>query len=116
MAQGLQRSERRRDRAPDDLLGTKAMSRPTFNRSDTLLGVCEALGQDLGFNAQWLRVALCLGLFWSPTGVIAAYLLMGAAVYTARWLTPAKKVATVAPATEPAAINDDDSVELAKAA
>lgn len=92
------------------------MSRPTFNRSDTLLGVCEALGQDLGFNAQWLRIALCLGLFWSPTLVIAAYLVVGVGVYTARWLTPAKTAAVVEPATEPAATNDDETVELAKAA
>lgn len=92
------------------------MSQSTFNRSDTLLGVCEALGQDLGFNAQWLRVALCLGLFWSPMGVIAAYLAVGVAVYMARWLTPAKTRAAAEPAAEPAAINDDETVELAKAA
>jgi phage shock protein C len=92
------------------------MSRPTFNRADTLLGVCEALGQDLGFNAQWLRIALCLGLFWSPIAVISGYLLVGAAVYTARWLTPAKPVAVAEPIAEPAAINDDETMELAKAA
>jgi phage shock protein PspC (stress-responsive transcriptional regulator) len=92
------------------------MSQSTFNRSDTLLGVCEALGQDLGFNAQWLRVALCLGLFWSPMGVIAAYLAVGVAVYAARWLTPAKTRAAAEPVAEPAAINDDETVELAKAA
>ena len=28
-------------------------------RNDTILGVCEALGQDFGINPTWLRVAFC---------------------------------------------------------
>ena len=50
----------------------------TLFREDTLLGVCEALGQDFGFNAQYLRIALAVALFWHPVGVVAAY--AGAAV------------------------------------
>ena len=86
----------------------------TFNRSDTLLGICEAIGQDLGFNAQWLRVALAIGVFWSPVAMIALYAALGVAVWTARALTPVRAVAV---AREPVvAGNDDEVVALAEAA
>ena len=35
-------------------------------RNDTILGVCEAIGQDFGFNPTWLRIAFCLPVFWNP--------------------------------------------------
>jgi len=65
-------------------------------RNDTLLGVCEAIGQDFGFNANILRVALAIGLFWSPVAMIALYLGLGAAVAVSRWFFPgtARKTAT----------------------
>ena len=92
------------------------MSGSTFNRADTLFGICEALGEDLGFNAQWLRVALAMGVFWSPTVMIATYLLLGVAVWTARALTPDRSVAPVAAREPVAAGNDDEAVVLARAA
>ena len=34
-------------------------------RSDTILGVCEALGQDFGFNPTYLRIALASLVLWN---------------------------------------------------
>lgn len=90
------------------------MSASTFDRSDTLLGICEAIGQDLGFDAQWLRIALAVGVFWSPVAMIALYAALGVAVWVARAVTPARPGVAVR---EPvAAENDDEVVALAKAA
>lgn len=76
-------------------------------RNDTLLGVCEAIGQDFGFNANWLRIALAIGLFWSPAGMIALYFGLGAAVAASRWFFPARPVQarrTGSPAEEQSAL------------
>jgi hypothetical protein len=35
-------------------------------RNDTILGVCEAIGQDFGINPNWLRVAFCVPIYWNP--------------------------------------------------
>jgi phage shock protein C len=59
-----------------------------FLRNDTILGVCEAIGQDFGFNANWLRVALCAALFFSPVAAVAAYFGLGALVAVTRWVAP----------------------------
>lgn len=57
-------------------------------RGDTLLGVCEAIGQDLNFNPTWLRVAFA-GLFlWNPEVVVAGYLGLGIVVALTRWIFP----------------------------
>ena len=55
-------------------------------RSDTLLGVCEAIGQDFGFNPTYLRLAFIAPLFVAPTAAIAAYLGLGAVVAATRLL------------------------------
>ncbi|MBV9932539.1 MAG: PspC domain-containing protein [Alphaproteobacteria bacterium] len=48
--------------------------KPTLlTRDDTVLGVCQALGQDFGFNPLFLRVPLAVGLLWNPVAVIAIY-------------------------------------------
>lgn len=67
-------------------------------RNDTFLGVCEAIGQDLGFNANFLRVPLAVLILWNPLVVIASYLVLGCAVALSRWLFPAtiRQAATVA--------------------
>lgn len=71
-----------------------------FNRSDTLLGVCEALGEDFGFNADWLRLVLAVLLLVNPVAVIAGYCAVGALVALSRWLAPnpRPKAAVAAPA------------------
>ena len=57
-------------------------------RNDTILGVCEALGQDLGINPTWLRVAFCLPVFWNPVAVISAYFAIGLVVAATRYAFP----------------------------
>jgi phage shock protein C len=57
-------------------------------RDDTLLGVCQSLGEDFGFNPNWLRVALGVGLLWSPVGVISLYAALAVMLAVARWVFP----------------------------
>lgn len=87
-----------------------------FLRNDTIFGVCEGIGQDLGFHPNWLRVALCILLFLSPVGAIAVYLGLGIMVFSARMLFPSK-ASTAAPAValSPAdpANNDGESLPVA---
>jgi phage shock protein C len=63
-------------------------------RSDTMLGVCEALGQDFGFNANYLRIALASLVLWDLYAAIGIYLALGVVVAVARWLAPAPRPAT----------------------
>lgn len=77
----------------------------TLNRADTMLGVCQALGQDFGFDPLWLRLAFAAGLFWNTGAMIAGYLALAAAIGVARWLTPARVTAPTA--TAPTIANDD---------
>jgi phage shock protein PspC (stress-responsive transcriptional regulator) len=89
-----------------------------FNRPDTLFGVCEGVGQDFGFNPNYLRVALAVAMIWNPVAVIATYALLGIAVAVSRWIAPAP-VAASAPALEFASSegdNDEEAVPVAKAA
>ena len=80
-------------------------------RSDTFLGVCEAIGRDLGFHPNWLRVALSLGMFFSPLGAILTYLGLGVIVALTRWIAPDQLVAVPAQAQLA-----NDSADLRKAA
>jgi phage shock protein C len=66
-----------------------------FTRDDTLFGVCQGLGEDLGFNPNMLRVPFVVLLLWSPLAVLAAYLGLGALVAAVRWLSPDPKAPTV---------------------
>ncbi len=59
-------------------------------RSDTFLGVCEAIGQDLGINANWVRVLFAPVILFNPVAAIGGYLALGAVVATSRWMFPAK--------------------------
>lgn len=85
---------------------------PTFlGRSDTFLGICEALGQDLGFNANWLRIALGVGVLFAPVAVLATYALLGLAVVVSRALFPVN----VPEAGRPTVVHevDEESLKLA---
>ena len=64
-------------------------ARPSiFAREDTMFGVCEALGEDLGIPSNLLRVALALALFWNPVAAAATYAGLGVLVFILRWLVP----------------------------
>ncbi len=62
-----------------------------FTRSDTFFGVCEALGQDLGFNPIYLRITLGILVLWNPVMVLGTYAALGAVVLLSRWLFPAAR-------------------------
>ena len=61
-------------------------------RSDTMLGVCEAIGQDFGFNANWLRLALGSLVLWNPWGAFAIYLGLGVIVGLTRLIAPQRTI------------------------
>lgn len=71
-------------------------------RSDTFLGVCEAIGQDLGINPNWLRIAFAPFIIISPWLTIGVYLALGAVVAASRWLYPRE-----VPSAEAAAARDE---------
>ena len=83
-----------------------------FTRDDTFFGICEAIGEDFGFNANWLRVALAGSLYFFPLGVISFYLGLGVLVLASRLIAPdpgpsAVKAAEPAPAAaEPSVAQD----------
>ena len=57
-------------------------------RNDTLLGVCEAIGRDLGFNPNFLRVPLAAGIIFAPLMMVGIYLGLGALVFASRTFFP----------------------------
>ena len=85
-------------------------------RSHTILGVCEAIGEDFGFNPVLLRVPFAATVLWSPMWAIVAYFVLGAVVLASRLLFPKAKVAAAAEnaGERPSAANEQR--ELASAA
>ena len=69
-----------------------------FQRRDTFFGICEAVGQDFGFNPLWLRLAFVAPLFFFPVQTFIGYFALGGVVLASRLLFPAKSVAAAAPA------------------
>ena len=55
---------------------------------DMIFGVFQSVGEDLGVDPFYLRVAFLVGLFFSPLAVIAAYVALGAVVALSHWLFP----------------------------
>jgi phage shock protein PspC (stress-responsive transcriptional regulator) len=82
-------------------------------RSHTILGVCEAIGEDFGFNPVFLRIPLAVSVIWSPWIAVGTYFALGAVVLVSRLLFPRPK-ATMATSAQSAAANEHH--ELAKAA
>lgn len=64
-------------------------------RAHTILGVCEAIGEDFGFNPAWLRIPLAASVLVSPVMAIAAYFALGAVVLASRLLFPKASAASV---------------------
>ena len=83
-------------------------------RSHTILGVCEAIGEDFGFNPVFLRIPLAASVIWSPLVSFAAYLTLGAVVLASRLLFPKTSAVEAEAKAQPAPANEQR--ELAKAA
>ena len=60
-------------------------------RSHTILGVCEALGEDFRFNPLFVRVPLAASVLYSPVWAVGIYLALGVVVLASRLLFPAPK-------------------------
>jgi phage shock protein C len=85
-------------------------------RSHTILGVCEAIGEDFGFNPIFLRVPFAATVLISPLWAVVGYFALGAIVLVSRFAAPKAKAVEIEPvATAPAApVNEQQ--EFAKAA
>ena len=57
-------------------------------RNDTILGVCEAIGQDFGFDPLWLRLVFVASIFFAPMVGLGAYLGLGGIVAATRYFAP----------------------------
>ena len=83
-------------------------------RSHTILGVCEAIGEDFGFNPVLLRVPLAAMVIWSPMIAIGSYFGLGIAVLASRLIFPEARSVSVQSGDAQVAANEQR--ELAKAA
>jgi phage shock protein C len=63
---------------------------------DNLLGICNAIGTDFGFNPLWLRVPLAATIMVSPLWTLIAYAAMGLAVLASRLIVRAPRKGRVA--------------------
>jgi len=62
-------------------------------RAHTILGVCEAIGEDFGFNPTLLRVPLAAMVLWSIEYSVIIYLGLGLVVLASRLIFPQRKSA-----------------------
>lgn len=76
-----------------------------FTRDDTLLGVCEGIGEEFGFHPNYLRIVLAAMLLWNAVAVIGFYLAVGVVLMVSRWLIPVRRHAA-GDAAAPVAGND----------
>ena len=94
---------------------TDAATQPAAH--DNLFGICNAVGEDLGVNPLWLRLAFATTFIFDPVVVIASYFALGAFILVARVVFPrprkargSAEVVTLTPAA------GEEPVELARAA
>ncbi len=59
-----------------------------FARDDTFFGVCQAIGEDLGFNPNYLRIAFALPLLYAPVATLAVYAALAVLVVLLRVVVP----------------------------
>lgn len=85
---------------------------------DNLLGICNAIGMDFGFNPLLLRVPLAATIMFSPLWTLIAYAAMGLAVLASRLLvrSPRRPAQTRAPAVIDRPVTVGAQQELALAA
>ncbi len=80
------------------------------NEPDSLFGVCQAIGEDFGFNPFYLRVVLLALLFFSPWAVLGAYAALAVTVVASRFLFPRAKPATAEVVEVPAAVVRSEAI------
>ena len=82
-------------------------------RSGTFLGVCEAIGEDFGFNANYLRVPLGAIVVFNIWAALGAYVMLGIIVLASRLLFPTRKAGQDVPAAASLPANRDYEEKLA---
>jgi phage shock protein PspC (stress-responsive transcriptional regulator) len=89
-----------------------------IRRDDTFLGVCQAIGEDFGFNPQYLRAAFAIPLLFNPLWALIGYGALAALVVVSRVIVPnpRRKAAKAAAAAAPAPSADNEMEALAVAA
>ena len=81
-----------------------------FTRDDTFFGICEAIGEDFGFHANFLRIALAFAAYFNPLAAVGAYLGVGVLVLLSRLLAPnPRRAAAPETAEAPTTTADNDS-------
>lgn len=85
-------------------------------RSHTILGVCEAIGEDFGFNPVLLRIPFAASVLWSPTMAIGAYFALGAVVLLSRLLFPQPKADEAPAVSATSVVSKGEEPELPLAA
>ena len=73
----------------DQTAGQPSETSNLILRNDTILGVCEAIGQDFGFNPNFLRIPLAGAVLLSPIAAFGIYFALGIAVLLSRLIAPA---------------------------
>lgn len=71
-------------------------------RAHTILGVCEGIGEDFGFNPVFLRIPFAASVIFSPTWAIGSYLALGLIVLVSRLLFP-----KASPKAETVSVNEE---------
>lgn len=75
-----------------------------FTRDDTFFGVCQAIGDDFGFNPNYLRAVFGASLLFSPVAVLAFYAAAGIAVALSRLIVPEPRAAFASDAAQAAPV------------
>ena len=78
-------------------------------RNDTMLGVCAALGEDLGFNPNYLRVVIGSLVIFNITWAVVTYLTLGIIVAASRLLFPQRRQAASNTGAEQAIVEANDA-------
>jgi phage shock protein C len=73
-----------------------AAAQPASPEWRNLFGVCAAIGEDIGFDPLWLRIAFAVPLIWRPEIVLSAYVAAGLVVLASRLAYPKRKVTVAA--------------------
>ncbi len=74
-----------------------------LTRDDTILGVCQGLGEDLGVIPLGLRITFAVLLYLNPVAAIGGYFGLGVIVLATRLLVPnPRRAAPAQPAAQPA--------------
>ncbi|MBA2467684.1 MAG: PspC domain-containing protein [Sphingomonas sp.] len=87
-------------------------------RNDTILGVCQGIGEEFGVHANWLRVPIAGLVMFNWMAALGIYLALGLALLASRLVYP-RRAAIAPPRTLPketVAVSADNSDQPLSAA